>query len=105
MLADRYRRHTYRFLCEVDAAVSVARLARQVVARTSEKPPDAVSLDEQKRMYTALDRTHLPALESVDLVERDHARDSVAPPAPNVRPTDSVEDEAESQPDVSSRPG
>lgn len=104
-LADRYRRHTYRLLCEVDSAVSVARLARQVVARTSEKPPDAVSLDEQKRMYTALDRTHLPALEAAELVERDHAGDTVARVDLDGRPTDAVRGDAEPRPDVPSRPG
>lgn len=70
VLEDRYRRRTLRCLRRADGAVPVADLAREVVAGTAGKPPDAVTLDERKRMYTALDRTHLPALAAAGLVER-----------------------------------
>lgn len=76
-LSDRYRRSAVGYLRESDGPVRVAELARHVVARTADKPPDVVSLDEQKRMYTALQRTHLPLLEGTGVVALDPATETV----------------------------
>lgn len=78
VLVDLHRRQAVQYLRGVDEPVPVPELARQVVARTGRKPPDTVSLDEQKRVYTALVRTHLPALEAAGIVECDAGRGTVA---------------------------
>lgn len=79
-LADAYRRHAFEYLRRErpDDPVPVGDLAREVVARRAGKPRGAVSLDEQKRMYTALERTHLPELDDAGLVDLDPAEDTVA---------------------------
>jgi|GEM_PF-6292939 len=78
VLADRYRRYVVEYLDSTDGAVSVVTLARHVAARSTDKPPDVISLDEHKQMYSALQRSHLPKLARSGLVEYDRADDAVA---------------------------
>ncbi len=59
--------------------VSLGSLAEQIAAWENEQPVDAVSSAERKRVYTALQQSHLPKLAEAGLIEYDDRAGVIRP--------------------------
>ena len=84
VLSNRRRRYALHHLKRTGETVSVGDLARIVAGWENDKPPEAVSGAERKRVYTALHQQHLPKMDELGLVEFDRSRGEVTV-APAVR--------------------
>ncbi|WP_340098329.1 DUF7344 domain-containing protein [Salinibaculum salinum] len=73
-LGNRRRRYTLHYLRQLDAPVSIRDLSEQLAAWELGKERTAVTPKERKRLYTALHQTHLPKMDSLDVVEYDRNR-------------------------------
>jgi DNA-binding transcriptional ArsR family regulator len=72
ILSNRRRRYAvYALGRGEDDTVELGELARRIAAWETEKPPEQVSSTERKRVYTALQQSHLPKLAEAGLVDYD----------------------------------
>ncbi|MFC3957429.1 DUF7344 domain-containing protein [Halovivax cerinus] len=69
LLSNRRRRYTIHYCKQVDEPVELGELAEQVAAWELDKDVAELTSAERKRVYTALQQTHLPTLERADVVE------------------------------------
>jgi hypothetical protein len=79
ILQNERRRLVLRYLQRNDTDVELGDLATQVAAREYETSVEAVSAEQRKRVYTTLQQTHLPKMDSVGIVAFDRDRGVVAP--------------------------
>ncbi|AUX08759.1 hypothetical protein AArcSl_1124 [Halalkaliarchaeum desulfuricum] len=83
MLANRRRRYALHALKRdaegADGQVDLGTLAEQVAAWENEVDPGEVSYDERKRVYTALQQSHLPKMDEVGIVSFNKDRGVVEP--------------------------
>lgn len=77
-LSNRRRRYTVHALDD-GSTRELGPLAEQVAAWEYDVTVDELSHDERKRVYTALQQTHLPKMDDVGLVEFDKDRGTVEP--------------------------
>jgi len=68
-LSNRRRRHTIRYLKQVDAEARVRDIAEQIAAWENEVEVPAVTYKQRKRVYTALHQSHLPKLAKSGFIE------------------------------------
>ena len=71
LLLDLHCRYLLKFLRENDAPVSVAEVARHVVAELTDTTPESAPDDVQRRVGTWLHHGQLPALDDHGIVEFD----------------------------------
>lgn len=74
MLANRRRRYTVHALKRADGRAEIGDIAEQVAAWEYDTEVDQVSYDERKRVYTALQQSHLPSMAEAGIVEFDKNR-------------------------------
>lgn len=71
LLSNRRRRYAVLYCKREEAAVSLGELAEHVAAWELEKPVEAITSTERKRVYTSLQQTHLPTLERAGMIAYD----------------------------------
>lgn len=72
ILSNRRRRYAvYALGNEETDTVELGELARRIAAWETEKPPEQVTSTERKRVYTALQQSHLPKLAEAGLIDYD----------------------------------
>jgi DNA-binding transcriptional ArsR family regulator len=69
VLRNRRRRFAIHHLKRTDEPVDVGDLATQVAAWENEVPVDGVTSTQRRRVYNALQQTHIPELEETGIVE------------------------------------
>jgi|APHM01.1.fsa_nt_gi hypothetical protein len=77
LLSNRRRRQVVRALQELEPPVSLGELAEHVAAVENEKNVSAVTSDERRQVYTALQQRHLDKLADAEIIEYD--RDAIVP--------------------------
>lgn len=77
-LGSRRRRYALHYLRQQDRPVSIRELSEQLAAWEVGKEPSSVTPKERKRLYTALHQTHLPRMDSLDVVNYDRNRGVVS---------------------------
>jgi len=71
ILSNHRRRHAWRCCRNADTPLELGDVAEQVAAWENDKPVDAVTSTERKRVYTSLQQTHLPRMDDVGIIEFD----------------------------------
>ncbi|MFB6135685.1 MAG: hypothetical protein ABEJ04_02905 [Halobacteriaceae archaeon] len=71
LLSNQRRRHVMHYLRQHDREVELRELATQLAAWENEKPAEAVSHDERRRVYTALRQSHLPKMDEAGVIDYD----------------------------------
>jgi len=84
ILSNRRRRYALYALAD-DRTATIGSLAERIAAWENDCPIEEVTSAERKRVYTALQQSHLPKLERTGLVSFDHE-------SGRVRPTDTVQE-------------
>ena len=86
LLSNERRRRTLHYL-ETVQETTLGELAEHLAAVENDKPVEAVSSEERKRLYICLYQCHLPKLDEADAVEFEEARKhlSAGPPAAYLR--------------------
>jgi len=79
VLSNSRRRYAVHAIKREDGVTEVGDLAEQVAAWEYETDVEGVSYDERKRVYTALQQSHLPKMDEADIVEYDKNRGVVEP--------------------------
>ncbi|WP_254861679.1 DUF7344 domain-containing protein [Halovivax gelatinilyticus] len=72
LLSNRRRRYTIHYCKQVGEPVSLGELAEQVAAWELDKEIAEITSAERKRVYTALQQSHLPTLERANVIEFDN---------------------------------
>ena len=78
MLSNSRRRHVVHYLLAREAESELRDLSRELAAWENDKPADAVTAQERRRVYNALQQSHLPKLDDAGLVRYDASRGTVA---------------------------
>lgn len=71
VLRNRRRRYAIHHLKRAGEPVDVGDLATQVAAWENEVPVEAVTAQQRRRVYNALQQTHVPELEELGIVDVD----------------------------------
>lgn len=79
VLANQRRRFALHYLHRRGEETTLGELAERVAAWENEKPVEAVTSAERKRVYTALQQLHLPTMDEMGLVRFDSRASTVAP--------------------------
>ena len=87
VLANRRRRFTVHALEGSDGPMELGELAEKIAAWENGIEEGHVSYDERKRVYTALQQSHLPMMDENDVIEFDKNR-GVVEPTPALRDVD-----------------
>lgn len=77
-LGSPRRRYILHYLRRHDSPVPIRELSEQLAAWEQGKERAAVTPKERKRLYTALHQTHLPNMDSLEVVEYDRNRGVVS---------------------------
>lgn len=85
VLSNRRRRYTVHALEDTESAAEIGDVAEQVAAWEYDVDVEEVSYEERKRVYTALQQSHLPMMDEAGVVEFNKDRGVV-------EPTDSLDD-------------
>ncbi|MFC4551690.1 MULTISPECIES: DUF7344 domain-containing protein [Halorussus] len=78
MLSNGRRRHVVHYLLAHDEESELRDLSRELAAWENDKSAGAVTAEERRRVYNALQQSHLPKLDDAGLVRYDAARGTVA---------------------------
>ena len=81
VLANRRRRYAIHAIEREGEPTDIGDVAEQVAAWEYDVDVDRVSYDERKRVYTALQQSHLPKMDQTGVVDFDKDRGTVAPAA------------------------
>jgi hypothetical protein len=87
VLASRRRRYAVHALEDVDSEVDLGSLAEQVAMWEYDVDVGELSSAERKRVYTALQQSHLPKMDEAGLVDFDKDR-GIIEPAPELNDID-----------------
>jgi hypothetical protein len=79
ILSNQRRRYALRALSGTPSGVSLGTLADQVAAWENDTTVEDVSTDQRKRVYTALQQSHLPKMERTGMVRFDQDAARVLP--------------------------
>lgn len=71
ILSNQRRRMVLYYLRQADGRMSVKELAREIAALENEVPVEELTSQQRKRVYVSLYQTHLPKLESTEMVDFD----------------------------------
>jgi len=77
-LSNPRRRYVLDYLTEVDGETTLRELSEQVAAWENDKPVEEVDRKERRRVYTALQQTHLPKMDETGIVVYDRDRGDVS---------------------------
>jgi len=81
VLSNRRRRYAVHALKGMDSAAELGDVAEQVAAWEYGVDVEQVSYEERKRVYTALQQSHLPMMDDAGVVDFDKNRGTIAPTA------------------------
>ncbi|NKE36573.1 hypothetical protein GWG54_12230 [Natronococcus sp. JC468] len=81
LLSNSRRRETIRYLLETRDPLSVPELARYLVAAEQETPIGDVTREQYQQVFLSLSQSHLPALDTVGVIQYDQSQDLVEPTA------------------------
>ena len=81
VLSNRRRRYAVHALEATDGAAEIGDVAEQVAAWEYDVDVEEVSYEERKRVYTALQQSHLPMMDDAGIVEFNKNRGVVEPTA------------------------
>lgn len=80
ILSNERRRHVIDYLQQrKNGPVDLGTLVTHVAARESRVPPEHVSPDDRKSVYVGLRQTHLPKMDSYNVIEYDPDRGTIEP--------------------------
>lgn len=79
VLSNRRRRYAVHALEATDGAAEIGDVAEQVAAWEYDVDVEGVSYEERKRVYTALQQSHLPMMDDAGIVEFNKNRGLVEP--------------------------
>jgi hypothetical protein len=79
VLANRRRRYAVHALKQEGGTAELGDVAEQVAAWEYDVEVDQVSYEERKRVYTALQQSHLPMMDDANIVKFDKNRGLVTP--------------------------
>lgn len=82
MLSNRRRRDVIDLLEGRTQALELGTMATRIAARENEIEETAVSREERKRVYTALQQSHLPKMDAAGLIEFDKQKAVINPMPP-----------------------
>ncbi|PSP27857.1 hypothetical protein BRC65_03870 [Halobacteriales archaeon QH_2_65_14] len=71
LLRNHRRRYTLHYLQDNDGVATLGDLSDQIAAWENDIPPEEVSYDERKRVYTSLQQVHLPRMDRMNVIEFD----------------------------------
>lgn len=77
-LSNPRRRYVLNHLSETEGETTLRELSEQIAAVENDKPVDRLDRKERRRVYTALQQTHLPTMHDAGIVEYDRDRGDVA---------------------------
>jgi len=78
MLSNQRRRHVVHYLIAREGPAELRDVSRKVAAWENGKRPEAVTTEERRRVYNALQQVHLPKMDDAGLVEYDADRSTLA---------------------------
>lgn len=78
VLSNQRRRYTLHYLAQNDGEVTLRDLSVQVSAWEGDIPPTAVTWQQRKNVYTALQQVHLPRMDEMGIVDFDTDRGEIA---------------------------
>lgn len=87
LLSNHRRRYTLHYLKANGESAELGTLSDYVAAWENEIPPNEVSYDQRKRVYTSLQQVHLPRMDKMGVVEFDD-RDGVVELTPAAQQLD-----------------
>ncbi|MFC4542690.1 DUF308 domain-containing protein [Halosolutus amylolyticus] len=79
LLSNQRRRHILHALMREDGPVDVGQISQEIAAWEDGTPIEKVSSTDRKRVYTALQQTHLPKMDKAGVLEYDHNHGVVEP--------------------------
>ena len=79
MLSNARRRYVMHTLIREGDRVDVGSLSEQIAAWEDDRTLDEITSKDRKRVYTALQQTHLPKMDRAGVIDYDHNRGTVAP--------------------------
>jgi DNA-binding transcriptional ArsR family regulator len=79
VLSNERRRYVVHALRERESPVELGPLAEQIAAWENDTSVTDVTYDQRKRVYTALQQSHLPKMENAGAVEFDKDRGTIVP--------------------------
>jgi hypothetical protein len=78
MLSNQRRRYVIHYLLETDEESELREIARAVAAWENDKRPEAVTSQERRRAYNALQQAHLPKMDDAGLIRFDSSRGTIS---------------------------
>ncbi|WP_226004280.1 DUF7344 domain-containing protein [Natrinema salinisoli] len=79
LLANQRRRHIMHALMREDARLDIGDLSQEIAAWEDGLAFEDVSSTDRKRVYTALQQSHLPKMDKAGVVEFDRDRGTIEP--------------------------
>lgn len=79
VLSNKRRRFAVHLLKREEEGVEIGRMAEQIAAWENDIGMAEISGTERKRVYTALQQSHLPKMDRAGVVEFDKARGTIEP--------------------------
>lgn len=79
VLSNKRRRFTVHLLKHNDGMIELGELATQIAAWEHDVEPVEVTGTQRKRVYTALQQSHLPTMDDAGIIEFDKDRGTVEP--------------------------
>lgn len=79
ILSNRRRRYVVHALDQAGETMEIGAVAERVAAWENDVDESDLSYDERKRVYTALQQSHLPKMDDVGIVEYDKHRGIIEP--------------------------
>ncbi|MGM0397469.1 MAG: DUF7344 domain-containing protein [Halobacteriota archaeon] len=79
ILSNRRRRYVVHALEQADEPMRIGDVAERVAAWEYDVDESELSYDERKRVYTALQQSHLPKMDDIGIVEYDKHRGTIEP--------------------------
>ncbi|UWG46460.1 putative trancriptional regulator, ArsR family [Halanaeroarchaeum sp. HSR-CO] len=79
ILSNRRRRYVVHALEQADEPMQIGEVAERVAAWEYDVDESELSYDERKRVYTALQQSHLPKMDDIGIVEYDKNRGTIEP--------------------------
>ena len=79
LLANRRRRYLIELLAGGTGRSDIGTMATRIAARENGVDVAAVTNEERKRVYTALQQSHLPKMDAAGIIEFDKQRGEITP--------------------------
>lgn len=77
VLSNQRRRETLRYLLDASGSVTLGDLAEHIASIENDKPEEALSSSERKRVYISLYQAHLPKMDQVGIIKFDQSRKTI----------------------------